>query len=245
MCVLSTHWSYLQRIHNMPDVSVDDVDWDLFNHIAKSYTFNTKLFHMKFRHNLLPTGKNEHRIGRLPTAQCPALCGCSCESHWHLLECPATHRQDLWSKFEGTLDKLFETNNLDPGLRRVLQHLLLPLLPSALSPPTHTKSYQEIYDTQMQLGPCSVFMSFFTKAWVKTQKTYRELNGLSTEYHESDNDISNIGRALASHVQSLWHLRNKDVHDTTPSNHHGYRHILLQLQLQELYDKQPRMLASD
>ena len=88
-------------------------------------------------------------------------------------------------------------------------------------------------------------MGFFTKDWISTQTNYRETNFLSTSFQEGINDISNIGRALATHAQSLWHLRNKDVHDTTPSNHHGYRHILLQLQLQELYDKQPRMMAAD
>ena len=57
--------------------------------------------------------------------------------------------------------------------------------------------------------------------------------------------IINIYNAFLIHVRLLWDSWNELTHDINPSNHIGYKCLMLLTKVQNLYHKSESILAQD
>ena len=120
-------------------------------------------------------------------------------------------RVELWKIFQEQLETKMDDLKLDPGLRRTLWHLLLPMIPDS-EPKELSPTYQQIYNNQVRMGQRSIFLGYFVHNWVTTQQTYLEINQLPNDKQQAKTAIATIGVLLLKQAQSIWHVRNKQLH---------------------------------
>ena len=244
---MATHrdyWKYMIKIHEYPVYSKERVDWHVLNNIKNQQTFNNQMFWQKWTHNFLPINKIEHLIKKTPSPVCPTLCGCEVENHFHILNCPHASRKTSWDTLEQKLQELYEAHNIDPGLCRVLHNILAPF-PFRKQTKTLSISYQAIFDDQMTFGLRSLFLGHFVLAWHHTQHEYLKLNNLPNDKGEARLGITAVGNQLFLHVRNLWDARNNSLHKPDPHAPIGYKRLMLQTQVTDLYEKQVQMLHVD
>ena len=121
------HWSYLKQVHKIEAIEVNEIDWTIFHSIHKHLHFNKTQFGEKWRHNLLPTNKNENRVDPQHLISCPS-CGAETKTHWHLLECRFPSRQTAWSNIWNKINDIFTKHKIDPRLQQIINNLLSSLV---------------------------------------------------------------------------------------------------------------------
>jgi hypothetical protein len=136
--------------------------------------------------------------------------------------------------------------SLDPGLRRILLHMIIPL--STLPPIPLTQlpdEYKMLLTTQCSIGTGSLLFGFFCDNWVRVQDRYIWARGLPSSQQEATRAICSLIQLFNEQCHSVWLLRNQHLHGTYPTNTTSYKHLHLLAQIQELYDAAPLMMSHD
>jgi hypothetical protein len=91
-----------------------------------------------------------------------------------------------------------------------------------------------------------VFLGCFSKEWSRLQFKYLQLNNLPHEKRQAETQIRHLITYLVEIVHAVWLSRNKAIHgDDTTTQLLSYKHTQLLLEIQDMYDQQPQMLAAD
>jgi hypothetical protein len=195
---------------------------------------------------LLPLQKQQHRYGQSPSARCPSACGCPEEDWTHFLRCPHLQRKQAWTAFVPALSSTMERWQLDPSLRRILLHMLVPLTTLPSIPLTHlADEYGMLLTTQRSIGEDSLLFGLFSTDWVKLQDRYLRTLGLPRSRHEATRAIRSMIQLCHEQCHSIWLLRNNHLHRTDPNNLTCYKHLHLLAQIHELYEAVPFMMQHD
>jgi hypothetical protein len=162
---------------------------------------------------------------------------------------PTPHRCQPWTDFRNTLSPLFERDNIDPWLRRILLFSLFsvtePDKPQPLLLDHLSASHLALLEAQAEIGSDSLFFGFFATAWIPLQEQYLRFRNLPHDRHEAASGIQALLAAILFQVHSTWLLRNEHLHGTNPLQQGCYKCLHLFAQLRELYDSAPLMLAGD
>ena len=233
---------FLAKTHDKDPAEVANIDWKIMNALTKNVPFHQKLFGIKWRNNLLPIHKLEHKIGRIPSTECPAACGCKCKNHWHLLTCQSIPQQESWNSFHDELTDCFEKHQIDPALQRTL----LLCLHSIILQSTNIKitgSYATLYKQQQTLGNQSLFLGWFSTNWTKIQQDFLHRNLRPRDKHQAYNGIKSIALLLAKQVHNIWKIQNTNLygHNPTPA----FKLALLQHQVTKYYEMTDELLCID
>jgi hypothetical protein len=230
-----------------PPAIFDLVDWPRFHGATLTTTFLTRLFVTKWVNSLLPFQQQQHLYKQSPSAQCPSACGCASEDWRHFPHCPHPQRIQAWDTFLLTLASLMERWQLDPSLRRIVLHLLAPLTSSPPIPLDNLKDeYHMLLLQQRSIGVDSVLFGFFATEWVYLQDRYLHALGLPSSKHEATRSIQSLILACHDQCHAVWLLRNQHLQGTDPHNTTtSFKHLHLLVQIQELYDARPHMMAHD
>jgi hypothetical protein len=136
----------------------DLVDWPVFHSASLATTFLKRLFGIKMIHFLLPLQKQQYQFRQSPSASCPSACGCPEEDWVHFLRCPHLQRKQAWTALlVPTLSSTMERWQLDPSLRRLMLHTIVPL--NTLTPiPLNdlADEYRMLLTTQRSIGEDSL-----------------------------------------------------------------------------------------
>jgi hypothetical protein len=204
-----------------------------------------RFFFLKWLNNLLPVQEHMHRYGQASLAGCRDGCGCLSEDQLHLLRCPAPHRQEVLDPMLEDLDTLFLTHTIDPHLRRVL----LTLVDPSWGDPTEVhlpSEYKALLRFQHTLHADSVFLCCFSKEWTRLQHNYLRLNNLSRGKRQAATGIKQLILYLLDLAHAMLLKRNTALHsDDATTQLLSYKHTMLLLEIQDLYDQQALMLADD
>jgi hypothetical protein len=133
---------------------------------------------------------------------------------------------------------------LDPGLRRILLHMTVPL--STLPLTQLPDEYHRLLTTQRSIGTDSLLFGFFSSEWVRLQDRYLRARRLPSSQQEARRAIRTLIQLFHEQCHSVWLLRNQHLHGADPMNTtSSYKHLHLLAQIQELYDAAPLMLIND
>jgi hypothetical protein len=178
-------------------------------------------------------------------AGCPDGCPCDSEDHAHLLHCPMEHRVALFEPLLLDLDTLCATHRIDPHLGRVLTMILSPYWGEAIDFAVPAE-YEALFTLQQDLHLDSLFLGCFSTEWARLQHKYLKLNKYPRQKGQARNGIKKIATYLLDLVHSAWILRNSALHgDDSTTQLMSYKHTQLLLEIQDLYDQAPHMLAAD
>jgi hypothetical protein len=197
---------------------------------------------------LLPLQKQQYRFGQSPSASCPSACGCPEEDWKHFLRCPHLQRKQAWTVFVPMLSSTMERWQLDPSLRRILLHMIVPLTTLPPIPLTDlADEYKMILTTQRLIGEDSLLFRFFSTAWVRLQDRYLKTLGLPSSRHEATRAVRSMILLCHEQCHSIWLLQNNHLHGTDPKNLTCYKkHLHLLAQIHELYEAVvPHMMQHD
>jgi hypothetical protein len=128
-----------------------------------------------------------------------------------------------------------ERFKLDPSLRRILLHMIIPLTtlpPIQLS--NLANEYTILLTTQRSIGHDSLFFGFFSTDWVHLQDRYLKTLGLPRSKNEATRAIRSLIILCHDQCHGTWMLRNQHLHGTDPSNLACYKHLHLLAQIWEL-----------
>ena len=121
---------------------------------------------------------------------------------------------------------------------------MAPILPDKELQPL-TETYQDIYNKQLLIGRRSIFMGYFHPLWQSTQHQYRKINFLPNKHQQAKTAITAIGFLLFKQVQTIWHVRNKQLHGHDINSQPQHKLALLQQQVRSLYEDQHLLLHVD
>jgi hypothetical protein len=145
-----------------------------------------ELFVLKWIHSLLPFQRQQYRYKQSPSASCPSACGCTEEDWKHFSRCPHVQRRQAWTTFVPTVREIMERWHLDPGLHRVLLHLLVPLTSLPPIPLHHLPAeYTMVLMTQRSIGEDLLLFDLFSNDWVRLQHRYLRACGLPSFKQEA------------------------------------------------------------
>ena len=112
---------------------------------------------------------------------------------------------------------------------------MLSIPPNIPSPSTLSNTYESTYNQQTTFTVWSIFN--FMKQWSTTQCKYLKLNHLPNDKDQDKTGIVSLGRLLSSHLQTLWSIRNQQVHQHVPTQTISYKWLELLAQLKIAYSK--------
>jgi hypothetical protein len=130
---------------------------------------------------------------------------------------------------------------VDPSLRRILLHTLVPL--TMLSPiplDNLADEYLMLLETQRSMGVDFLLFGIFSLNWATLQDSYLAALGLPRSKHEAARVMRSLA-LLFHHDQRhvVWLLRNQHLHGIHPANTTSYIHSHLLAQIHELYEAVP------
>jgi hypothetical protein len=105
--------------------------------------------------------------------------------------------------------------------------------------------YSALLQAQARLGPNSIFFGLFVNGWLALQDRYLVALKLPSDKHQAASGIHALIASLLEQVHSVWLLCNEHLHGTDPLQQHSYKRLHLLVQIRELYDSAPLMLAGD
>jgi hypothetical protein len=144
------------------------------------------------------------------------------------------------------LSSTMERWQLDPSLRRILLHMMVPLTTLPFIPLTDlANEYGMLLMTQRSIGKDSLLFGFFLTDWVRLQDRYLKTLGLPSSHHEARRAIRSMILLCHEQCHSIWLLRNNHLHGTDPNNLICYKHPHLLAQINELYAAVPFMMQHD
>jgi hypothetical protein len=115
---------------------------------------------------------------------------------------------------------------VDPSLRRILLHMLVPL--TTLSPiplEDHlADEYMILLETQHSIGDDSLLFGFFSLEWTTLQDHYLTTLGLPRSKHEAARAMRSLALMFHDQCHVVWLLRNQHLHGTDPANTTSYIH---------------------
>jgi hypothetical protein len=244
----TAHRAYLCKHHQWQPSTFDLIEWPRLNACSLAIPFLARLFLIKWTNDLLPFQHQQHKFNQSPSASCLSSCGCSDEDWRHFLRFPHPHRRQSWADFRKTLSPLFERNNIDPWLRRILLFCLFSVTEPDEPQPLldHLPaSHLALLEVQTEIGPDSLFFGFFTTDWIPLQDQYLRFRNLPRDRHQAASGIQALLTVILFQVHLTWLLRNEHLHGTDPLQQGSYKRLHLLAQLRELYDSAPLMLAGD
>jgi hypothetical protein len=157
-------------------VIFDLVDWPVFHLATLLTTFLKRLFGIKMINLLLPLQKQQYRF-----RQSPLACGCPEDDWTHFLRCPHLQRKQAWTAFVPTLTSTMERWQLDPSLRRIILHMIVPL--TTLSPIPLTDLADEY---GMLLTTQSARTHFYSDFFLQNKYGYRTATSKLSDYQARD-----------------------------------------------------------
>jgi hypothetical protein len=135
---------------------------------------------------------------------------------------------------------------MDPSLRRILLHMISPLLTSPEIPLTNlADKCIMLLTTQWSIGDDSLLFGCFSMDWARLQDPYLRVVGVTYQKDEASRAIRSLITAFHDQCHVVWLLRNQHLHGTDPQNATSYKHLHLLAQIRELYDAQQYMMAHD
>jgi hypothetical protein len=142
----------------------DLIDWPVFHAATLATTFLKRLFIITWINSLLSFQKQQFRYQQSPSSSCPSACGCTEEDWHHFPRCPHLQRKQSLASFIPTISATIERWKLDPGLRCILLHLLVPLTSLPPIPLTQLPAeYTLLLTTQRSIGEDSLLHGFFSE----------------------------------------------------------------------------------
>ena len=107
------------------------------------------------------------------------------------------------------------------------------------------ETYQNILTQQLKLGHRSILMGYFHPLWQTTQHQYRKINFLPNKHQQAKTAITAIGFLLFKQVQTIWHVRNNQLHGHDINSQPQHKLALLQQQVRTLYKDQHLLMHVD
>jgi hypothetical protein len=135
---------------------------------------------------------------------------------------------------------------MDPSLRQILPHLLVPcttLHPILLKDLNDT--YLRLLATQRSIGEDSLLFGFLSTEWLRLQDRYVTSLGLPRSQHEASQAIQSLIIMVHDQCHAVWLLHNPHLHGTDPFNTTSYKHSHLLAQITELFEAAPHMMVHD
>jgi hypothetical protein len=236
--------AHLANHHDWSSPAVFDlVDWPLFHAVTLSTSFLKRLFVIKWMNALLPFQQQQFKFKQSPSTNCPSACWCN-EDWKHFLRCPHQQRRQGWTEFIPIIASAMERYKLDPSLRRILLHMIIPLTTLPPIPLRHlADQYTTLLTTQRSIGLDSLFFGFFFTNWVHLQDRYLKTLGLPRSKNEANCAIRSLIILCHDQCHGTWLLRNQHLHGSDPANITCYKHLHLLAQIKELYDAAPHTMA--
>jgi hypothetical protein len=154
--------AHLYRHHSWDShLTFDLIDWPIFHQATLTIIFLRRLFTIKWISSLLPFQHQQFSYQQSPSANCPSACGCYDEDWKHFPMCPHPQRERAWKEFQLSLSATMNRWEIDPSLRRILLHMISPLLHSLTN---LADEYLMLLTTQRLIGEDSLL--FFLFQWI-------------------------------------------------------------------------------
>jgi hypothetical protein len=151
----------------------------------------------------------------------------------------------LFTQLPYDLETIFQSSKINLMLQRVLLILLSPYWGEAHAY-TLPAAYETLVQTQQALHAESLFLGCFPTDWIRLQEAHLKLNHLPRKHGQAALGIKHLITLLLETVHTVWLKRNGAIHgDDTTTKLLSYKHTQLLLDIQDLYDQVPHMLASD
>jgi hypothetical protein len=144
----------------------------------------------------------------------------------HFPRCPHIQRRQSWTAFIPTISSVMERWYMDPSLRRILLHLIVPL--TTLHPILLTNlndEYVMLLATHRSIGEDSLLFGLMPMEWLRLQDHYLRTLGLPRSQREASRAIRSLIMLIHDQCQVVWLLRNQHLHGTDPFKTTSYKHM--------------------
>ncbi len=189
------------------------IDWDAQAQALNTLEYNQELFVVKWAHDLLPTRRHMHRMGRAESNLCPS-CLATIETATHIFACP---RRLPWQQ---TLIASLRTLLISLITQMDLQLLLLQGLEAALLDPNYSMTatnrnphLETLVHSQNDIGWSHLLRGRFSHHWVDIQQAHINRDAsIDSKTHTGSRWLKKVLHHVWSHLYLAWKLRNADLH---------------------------------
>ena len=235
----------IKRRNDWNDETFHSVDWEA-QRIASNRRYGERVHIVKLCHDILPTGKMVNRYDKLTPHEC-IHCQSPYEDRDHILRCEHSTRKAWRDKFITDLTARCESLKTRPILQDILIHGLkrwfrfetdLPVTGYPLI--TH-----DLINAQNAIGWRQIFNGRMCTEWADLQgKWLRQISNDDKKLSGQLWTSAITGRTWTS-WQTLWELRNGDVHGRDENTRQIATMLKVKRELTEIYKLKGKVMPVD
>jgi hypothetical protein len=216
----------------------NSIDWDVQAKALNTLEYTQELFVTKLAHDLLPTRRHMHRIGKAESDLCPS-CLETIETAPHIFAC---ERRVTWQvTFLDSLRKLLAKLHTQPDLQMILMVGLDGALqddPLFDMPTDHREaSFELLVSSQNDIGWSHLLRGRFSHHWVQIQQHHIDHDDeISSKKFTGQRWLQKVLNHIWTHLYMAWKLRNADLHGIDAADQEAKRQAKLKPAIVALYE---------